>query len=526
MTDFDFIIVGTGPAGISAAYPILESGKKVLLVDGGRRVSNSPPEGNYTTLRFEDDEQRKWQLKGNLSASDVTRSVSPKFRTPMASVFEKFDQKYTISSEGFSSFGGLAVGGLANFWGAGVARLENSQLQFFGDPSEMNFSYDIIANRIGISGVDDDDLAVYFGNEPQLDPAVQLGAVNKSLYEKYNRKRRVHPDTEFTLGRSRLAVISKERENRKGCTNLGTCLWGCRNSAIYSPAQDIEMLRKKRGNLTFLTGAFVDSIERDINENPSIHVETKNGRVSFSGKKLILAAGTLGSSKLVLQALGEIGTPVQLLSNPSAAFLLWSPKHLGYPKVNEFALGQLSFVAKLDNKKTAFGSLFATTGLPVSDFSNRLPFSTSQSIDLARAILSSSVVGNAFLEAPSFETKLTLEPDASVKVTSFRSPTTLNYFLKLKKNLRMNFLKLGALLIPNSFTVSEPGSDLHYSGTFPHSKKERPLTTSENGSVFGMPNVHIVDGSVLPFLSEKSHTYTIMANADRIARQILKQYEH
>ena len=162
----------------------------------------------------------------------------------------------------------------------------------------------------------------------------------------------------------------------------------------------------------------------------------------------------------------------------------------------------------------------------MSDFSNRLPFSTSQSIGLARAILSSSVVGNAFLEASSFETKLTLEPDASIKVTSSRSAKTLDHFSKLKKNLRMNFLKLGALLIPNSFTVGEPGSDLHYSGTFPHSKKDRPMTTSENGSVFGMPNVHLVDGSVLPFLSEKSHTYTIMANADRISRQLLRQYEN
>ena len=217
-----------------------------MLVDGGSEVSNSLPEGDYTTLRFEDYEQRNWQLKNNLSSSDATRSVSPKFRTPMASVFEKFNQKYIVSSEGFNSLGGLAVGGLANFWGAGVARLEDSQLQFFGDPSEMTFSYDIIANRIGISGVNDDDLATYFGNEPHLDPAVQLGAVNKSLYEKYNRKKRSQPDTEFTLGRSRLAVITKGREKRKGCANLGTCLWGCRNSAIYSPAQDIEMLGRKK----------------------------------------------------------------------------------------------------------------------------------------------------------------------------------------------------------------------------------------------------------------------------------------
>ena len=526
MTDFDFIIVGTGPAGISAAFPLLESGKKVLLVDAGHEVSHSPPEGNYTALRFEDNDQRKWQLKSNLSVSDATRSVSPKFRTPMASVFEKFQQKYAISSEGFSAFGGLAVGGVANFWGAGVARLENSQLQFFGNPSEMNFSYDIIARRIGISGVNDDDLAVYFGNEPQLEPAVPLGKISNSLYEKYNKKRKHRPDAEFMLGRSRLAVITKDREHRKGCNNLGTCLWGCKNSAIYSPAQDIEKLKKKKGNLTFLTGAYVESIECGTSNKPTINLKNANGHISFSGKKLILAAGTLGSSKLVLQALGKIQTPLQLLSNPTAAFLLWSPKHLGYSKVNEFAMGQLSFVAKLDNKEAAFGSLFSTTGLPVSDFSNRLPFSTSQSINLARTILSSSVVGNVFLEARPSETKLSLEPDASIKVTSFRSANTLNDLRKLKKRLRLNFLKLGALLIPNSFTIGEPGSDLHYSGTFPHSKKERPLTTSENGGVFGIPNVHIVDGSVLPFLPEKSHTFTIMANADRISRQLLKKQDN
>jgi flavin-dependent dehydrogenase len=35
--DFDVIIVGSGPAGVSAAYPLVQSGIKVLMVDGGER---------------------------------------------------------------------------------------------------------------------------------------------------------------------------------------------------------------------------------------------------------------------------------------------------------------------------------------------------------------------------------------------------------------------------------------------------------------------------------------------------------
>ena len=35
--DFDVIIVGSGPAGVSATFPLVESGVKVLMVDGGKQ---------------------------------------------------------------------------------------------------------------------------------------------------------------------------------------------------------------------------------------------------------------------------------------------------------------------------------------------------------------------------------------------------------------------------------------------------------------------------------------------------------
>jgi choline dehydrogenase-like flavoprotein len=48
------------------------------------------------------------------------------------------------------------------------------------------------------------------------------------------------------------------------------------------------------------------------------------------------------------------------------------------------------------------------------------------------------------------------------------------------------------------------------------SKKYGKLRTTPNGELYSMKGVYVVDGACLPSLTEKSHTLTIMANADRI----------
>ena len=45
--------------------------------------------------------------------------------------------------------------------------------------------------------------------------------------------------------------------------------------------------------------------------------------------------------------------------------------------------------------------------------------------------------------------------------------------------------------------------------------------TSSVGELFGLKDVHVVDGACLTAISEKSHTLTIMANADRIGRKLI-----
>ena len=78
------------------------------------------------------------------------------------------------------------------------------------------------------------------------------------------------------------------------------------------------------------------------------------------------------------------------------------------------------------------------------------------------------------------------------------------------------------ILLPGSYTVGLPGGDIHYAGTLP--MRDRPVLgeTSSLGEVEGIDGVYVVDGACLPALPAKSHTLTIMANADRIGSAITK----
>ena len=73
---FDSIIVGSGPAGVSVAWPLVKAGKQILMLDVGNESSQN------------------FILKNNKNISS-----SPKIRAPEFSyVFKDFNERYKIQS--------------------------------------------------------------------------------------------------------------------------------------------------------------------------------------------------------------------------------------------------------------------------------------------------------------------------------------------------------------------------------------------------------------------------------------------
>ena len=163
----------------------------------------------------------------------------------------------------------------------------------------------------------------------------------------------------FRLGRSRVAVLSADRGERLACNLSGNCLYGCSRGAMYAAGQDVQVLRRHR-NFTFQPGFVASDLKRDVAQWV-IAGHGPDGRDSvLRASKVVLAAGTIATTRLVLRALGHTRA-VPLLSAPTAAFLLWQPSMLGTQRTRGFGLGQLSFTLSLAGDVTAFGSTFATS---------------------------------------------------------------------------------------------------------------------------------------------------------------------
>ncbi|MBH2008527.1 MAG: GMC family oxidoreductase [Xanthomonadaceae bacterium] len=520
-TDFDVIVVGSGPAGVSAAFPLVEAGLRVLMVDGGKQSDVSPPEEDFLSARRHDIEQWKWMVGEDFHALKMRDAVSPKLRVPsQAYAFDCFSRSNQIEGKEFIAVGSLAKGGLSNAWGCGVARLSVDELAVLPFPgSEMVESYAKVSRRIGISGRSDDDMTDYFGLDEFAQPPIPMDELHTWLYRRYAKQRVKLHSQGFKFGRSRVAALSADISDRQACNLSGNCLWGCSRRSLYSALYDLPALRK-HSNFNELSGFVVDGLSCDNGCWAVAGQIVRDGeRRSVTAGKIVLAAGTLATTRIVLNAL-NFRHSIPFLSCPTAAFLIWMPRLLGAQRMPGFGLGQLSFVLGLRDGINAFGSTFSTTGISMSEFTRHVPMGRRYGIDLLRGLLSSCVVGNIFLPGQLTNAEAKLREDGTLVVSGKYSDSVAPLMDEARKKLSKAYWSMGALMLPGSFTVGRPGGDIHYAGTLP--MRDRPVIgeTTSLGEVIGMDGVYVVDGACLPILPAKSHTLTIMANADRIGSSI------
>ena len=66
--------------------------------------------------------------------------------------------------------------------------------------------------------------------------------------------------------------------------------------------------------------------------------------------------------------------------------------------------------------------------------------------------------------------------------------------------------------------VRPMGAGVHYAGTVPMTADAQPLSATPEGQSRDIPNLFLADGATFPFLPAKNITFTLMANAVRIAK--------
>jgi choline dehydrogenase-like flavoprotein len=528
VADFDIIVIGTGPTGISAAIPLAEAGLKLAIVDSGEMKLPPAYDGDWLAMRTQDPSQAFHLVGREFEALRGIDAPSPKFRVPrLRPVFDRFHQVYRIAEDGVVVNGSLATGGLSNAWGAGVACYDDLDLADFPLTQAMLApSFRRVVERIGVAGAHDDDLSSFFGSGLPLQPANQLSPRVANLLDRFRRRPEAARRVGLSVGRARNAVLTAPLSGRQGCNACGQCLTGCSRGAIYNANYDLTALAG-RGNVSWHR-AVVETLQPIAGGWAVLGESTENRQpASITARHVVLACGPIGSAAVVLRSLGST-TRVQLLSNPTSAFALLLPAQIG-AAIEErfFGLAQISFTLTWASGADgyAFGNVFTTDGIPVSEFVRRAPISRAASVRLLRRLLPAMLVANCFYPASLSRYRAGLNAHGHLEIVGGFSDQLHDIASLLRQRLARAFRSYAAMMLPGSFTIAPAGTDMHYAGTLPMRPLPGPCETSCDGELGGLPGVFVVDASVFPSLSAKPHTLTAMANADRVAHHLLDLYK-
>jgi len=519
---FDVIIVGTGASSTAAALELQD--KNLLIIDVGIEASKSlKTDKNIFNLKCSDKNQRDYLIGENFESLANMRSkdlVSLKLKAPLTSfVIDNNDTLNKIESNNFSPFISLAYGGLSNAWGAGVYRYTDYDLKKFPiNSTELEPFYDKLTNLIGISG-ENDDLEEFFGSISGLQKPLKLNINCNHFYSSYLKRKNIFSKKGINIGRTQLAVLTEKKDNRPPYNYDNTSFFTCKNPSIYTPVISMDQIKQKP-NVTYKKGFIVENFEE---KNGFVYVNARDikdkSKVSFTGKKLLLGAGTINTGKIILQSFKDYKTRLPILDNPVSFIPFVNIRTIG-SKTDQFGYegGQLILIYEgpLSSDRVQ-GSFYSYISPLRSDIFFNFPFSIKGNLSLTKFIVPSMTILQLFYpDTPKEQNYIQLKRDK----TLFVNYTDVPVLGKLERFIIKNFWKIGFITVPFLVQYSSPGDSIHYAGTIPMCKNNTNYFVDKYGCLNRSKNVYLVDGSVFPFLPAKNLTFTLMANAMRIARFI------
>jgi hypothetical protein len=532
----DFIVVGSGNSGAMAALTLIEGGASVTMVDVGRtdtRYSSLIPETDFTTLRSTDEDQHRYLLgdafEGILSSAG---STGAQLTPPRKFVAELVDRFLPLRSDSFHPLESLAYGGLGAAWGAGCCVYSSSELAEAGlDPERMAPAYQLVADRIGLSGSADDASPYTAAGLAGVQPAAELDETASRLYRSYLGRRGKLNRRGVHLGRPTLALLTEDRGDRKAVSYREMDFYSDRDRSVYRPWMTVDQLRVEP-RFRYVDRSLVTRFEEreDVVEVEAINVETGH-RSAWSARRLVLAAGTLGTARIVLRSLGEPARSLPLVSNPYSYVPCIQPTMVGKRmSARKLGLAQLSIFYDPDGKNddVTMGSIYTYRSLMLFRILPQVPLDYPDARILMRYLLPAiTIVGIHHPERPGPGRSLRLEP-------STQSPTgdrlVADYLLQereLRRIAERERAVKGALRSMGSWAIKtiRPGigASIHYAGTLPFAADGRPFSLAQDGRLAGTSRVTVADGSGFRYLPAKGLTLSLMANAHLVADAALRR---
>lgn len=521
----EVIIVGSGPAGTAAALQL--AGRDVLMLDVGYDVPKVPEffSGDLQSLR-----QTQSDLFSSLIGDDfdslinvfAERRLSLKLKSPyMRYITHRAQELTRLASRNFEGTVSLAKGGLANAWGAGAYRYTDEDLKEFPlTYSDLSPYYDKLTEHIGISG-DNDDLTPWFRHDPGLQPPIRLGEMAAGLLERYEKRRPSFNKEGVYIGRTRLAVITKEHRGRQPYDYGHMEFFKPHIPAIYAPAYTLNELVASR-QIDYRPGWLVESFQESADKVSvqARHIDTGEAR-EFPCRRLLLGAGALNTARIALASARDTQSRLPVLDNPMSAFPVFRLDRIGKAlDPYDASVGQLNMICQTQDAGTKQVSFYGTGGSLRTDVLFDLPLPVTAARNLLKYTGAATAVAMVFypgVRRP--QNYVRLMGDGALEVQYEAEPHDGETERKLIRLLG----GVGYRSHPKLAQYLPMGSGIHYAGMLPMRAKPGPYECDPNGCLAGTRGVHVIDGACFSALPAKNLTFTIMANAMRIAQQACQE---
>ena len=312
-----------------------------------------------------------------------------------------------------------------------------------------------------------------------------------------------------------MGVLSVEKDGRPACNYSNTEFWQDA-PYLYTPAITLQKLIAA-GQIDYRRGYLVRSWT-ETGEGVAVAATdlATHEAVSFTGKRLLLAAGAIGTTKLVLASGRDCDTALPLLENPAVQIPFVLPASIGRRlDTAAFGLTQLNLIweAEAFGCRTQ-GSILELTSPLRAEFFGRFPLSGRAHQGLARDMLPAMLLLQLFLpgsaQAPA---RLSLKEDGALRIAGHPNAVEVGKLGGLLAGLRT----LGLWTLPMLIQKPVTGHAIHYAGTLPMAEAPGRYQCDPAGRLAGTAHVYIADSACFSGLPAKNMSFGMMANAMRIA---------
>ena len=484
----------------------------MLLIDAGKGGSSPNHHAGDILYEARKGVAKCWDrlLGRSFGQNNSGQNVSPKLRIHTTGrELPEWARINRIKASGFTPIGMNIAGGLSRIWGAMTPILTDDELTELGLPiKEIHFSYSRVVSRIGISGSIGNSSFLVEDLQPPLSLSLNATALLSACRSR--AKKGI-----FRLERPLQAVLSQPKEGRGACISCGGCLWGCSEGAIYDAAVDLDDLRS-HPLFKFQGGSTVRRLVRESGEF-QIEIEGSHGNSLIVAANVVLAAGHLPTSRLVLEYLGVFDRSFRFYHAPAFAFAVIHPRKIGSAITeHDYGMAQLAFESDMseDEIGRTYGTIYDATSVAPSDIFSASPLGLNSVATVARTLMPTISIVLGYLPGHYSENYLTLTRENGEAWLQVEGKVSREQARRVSKSMRVvsrSLAQLGAYRIPGSYRMFMPGTEAHAGASLGSAEMLK-----SNGEVKGAPGLYVVDTSALSAIPARHPTFTAIANADRI----------